>query len=292
MAGETVKRDLIAGTQGTQDVNGFSFTIIYRVTDVVGSTAVERLANAIIAPGVPVYGTDLSLIDPALAGSWLRSKTAVPDGDPSSFKVTLVYKQERLTVIESIVAGSSVNSVDTNIDINGNTMSVSYEYPDPYPLSPDLAGETVTQGGLVQKMLPEPTLVYVVREPLSPLAFREFYENKVNKFFWNGGEPGEWLCTSITGISDGPSDISPDGFNYKNTYSFQQRATRDAFGGTDKTGWQANVLFKDTKTGNPPPDLVKLPAGSAPVPGTIYGDRVYDIYDEADFFELFPSYSV
>ena len=238
---------------------GYEFDgIEFILSDVAGSTAVAQLYNAMTDINIPLIGSDLSLVDLDLAGCWLRSLDA-EILSPGKVKVILHYAH---SPVEQLVieAGSALNQVSTNKDIDDIPISLEYTYPDPYPQNPSLAGETVTQGGTFTKQVPERILTYQLREPNLPQSFAHLYEGKVNDAPWQNGEASTWLLTSITGRSDN------SGTDYLNFYTFQHR----------KDLWDPEVVFIAVD-GKPPPDVVEDT-----------GQKVVISYAEFDFTTLFP----
>jgi len=217
--------------------DGWKFTTSHIVQDVTGETAEARMAAAIAASGF-VIGEVIGAFAP---GCWLRSISCSPVGgntpENSQYKIVCVY-EDNIKYTVQIESGSTLNQIETNRDVNGNVIYVSYTYPAGHSLA-TIPPEIVTQGGLLPVLKPQRTVNFRVREAVDPAVPAAIYEGRVNSATWRGGAAGTWFCTGITGSSDN------SGAYFDNVYSFQHK----------EEGWKGKAVFKDVSSGLPPADL-------------------------------------
>ena len=254
----TVKsfENITKSAHGEYDVaiNGYKFTIrqlLKNVPEIASSDFkdVEKLYRALTDSNVPFAGSDLSSVDAALEGCWLR-KIDSDAVDNNDVMITLHYQQSQWG-IEQIFATSNLQQIDTNKDLNGDPVVLEYTYPadyggtDPSEEEERLREATKEQGGTVSIQVPERGRTYVVRESNDPTSQAAVYEGTLNNALWFFGLAGTWLCTSITGQTDRSSfTAAPD--EWVNTYVFQYRSG----------GWDPEAVYNDVLTGEPVPDPV------------------------------------
>jgi hypothetical protein len=275
----------IKGARGSYnaEINGFDFTVFIVLTEVVGSTDIDQLYNALTDGNVPLAGADLfdlTGIVP-LTGCWLRKidTGAISNGQ---MDLTLTYQQSQWGILQ-IDAGSQVSQVQTTKYLSGpnagnpatENIKLEYTYPSDYggdkPTEEEkgLRGATKEQGGTVQVLLPEPSRVYTVRQDLDPTTQASLFVGKVNNAVWFLGAARTWLCTSITGTSDNSGVLVTTPTNWVNRYEFQFKSD----------GWDPEVVYSDVLTNEPVPDPVEDES-----------IKTIESYDEVDFELMFPGF--
>jgi hypothetical protein len=195
---------------------------------------------------------------------------------PTSVKVSLSWEY-RFPEIQYEINATVVNE-QTNLDKDGEVITVSYTYPDTYIERPDLVGSTDTTSLNVDKYYPETSLTVTRQESITGVNLVEksrAYTGTVNETGWTlipASLPRDWLCTGITGSS------SDNGKTYAVRYSFSYRQTTyyvPPAGSTNPPqiirGWDKQVIFEDPRTDEPPADAEV---------------SVYKIYPETDFNAL------
>jgi hypothetical protein len=257
---ETLILDLQKTSNGVLTGRGWSFT---RSAIVTGLTATDSWFDKVIAAstigGLPLLGDS---IDASLPLCILHRKTVVAVTG-TKVELLLEYTQASRTSIPpeetQIQVGATLNQIETNIDVNGTRMSVAYTLPTPYQYDDGdnfAAGEVITQGGLVPKYIPNPTIVLTKTLSYSPLSLAAQYVGKLNDDTWEGGAARTWMCTGIVGNSDDSGDT------YRVTYTFQYRIDT----------WDEVVMWHDPHDGKPPADLV-----------ADTGYKTYQLYPVIDF---------
>ena len=132
-----------------------------------------------------------------------------------------------------IQIGVSLAAVQSTADADGNEISLSYTYPEDYP-DADLAGQTVTQGGLITANLPTHTIVLTRSESASPGAKSKAYSGRFNSGGFGldtSADAHTWRCDSITGQGSGGE--------WEVTYSFSYNPET----------WKVWATFIDRRTG-------------------------------------------
>lgn len=222
----------------------------------------RTLDEALNVSGMPQQG------DAAPGNTNLRMfrRTVQPiAGDPTQARVVCEYKTVADWEDSFILSvGSSLNSVNTNYDIYGNLITLSYTYPSDYPVE-DLRSQ------VLETAIDEP--VYIPRVTLTgtgslyvyyPLQTVQSWLWHMNSTFWAGWPAGYWLCT---GCDATPRDV---GIGRAPLWRF--RWTFEL----DPRGWAVVAKIKDPNTGIVPPDVI---------PGT--GTKSVVWYASRDFNEIF-----
>jgi hypothetical protein len=198
--------------------------------------------------------------------AWLQDVRIIPIGgdkpEPDKFVATLVYRSNPRQEVK-IESNISLSQINTNIDKDGAAIEVSYDYPSDWAANADYAGKTITQGGKVDKFIPETVVTFRIREAIDPATEADTYVGTTNSLAWRSKVAGEWMCTSITGFSDN------SGAYFENAYSFQHR----------EGGWNPRVVFNDSNTGKPPPDVE-----SSSQPDAV---ALPELYEQTNFNTLF-----
>lgn len=188
-------------------------------------------------------------------------------------QVGLIWRSRRYSAMR--VNFSTAGTMEqTNVDANGNVLTVEYTYPEGYPESQRI-GTTEETGAIISKFVPEVTLD-IARTEWGPtygwtagydishiIAIKKYnYEGKTNANSWYpipGGSsipvdmqyPASWLCTGINAVTN------DSGVTYDVSYSFSYRKRRlITIGATQTTvnGWDTIYSFIDPSTGRPIPD--------------------------------------
>lgn len=145
---------------------------------------------------------------------------------------------------------ASLSSVESNIDADGNVITVQYTYPTDattYIGDPRWAGKTITQGGLITRQAPE--LTYTVKLTVTGglVAVTNIVslEGGTNMSAYAVGSiqgaPRTWLVTAVRALSrDG-------GFTFELSFSIQYR----------ESTWDQTAMFINPGDGKPPPNLVQ-----------------------------------
>ena len=157
---------------------------------------------------------------------------------------------------------SSLRQLTTQNDLYGRAITVSHTFPSG---DPDWPNETITQGAEATVLYPQHTLTatgILARD--YPISVGARWEGCVNARRWADGPAGRWLCESV---SYEPHDMSATPKTWRYTFSFAY----------DGNGWQPPVIFRDSRDGKPPPNLV---AG--------VGTKTAQCYQYIDFNDLFP----
>lgn len=255
-----MESDLIDGSGGELTGEGSKFVRVFMVEGLAGDRA-RRAVDALTASGLPAIHEP----HPFVGNLFVRTKT-VEFLDQEQARVTVTYDgppQEGNTSqdLPKISVGSAVQAVDTNKDVDGATMTVSF-------LDPAAAAGTApdVQGGTVSVQVPVVSLAFEVIEVEAPVAKAVLFGGTINSSEIWGFPAGTLLCTGITGQSD------DGGRTYQVSYQFQ----------FSQTGWDAVVYWIDPATGRPSPD--SEPYTTEKAEGN--GWRRYVIYRSRDFHEL------
>ena len=260
----TVHIDIVDGNGGSRTKDGYELTRVASVTGITGGSASEVLVDAIDAV-IAVTG-DIGSSHPGVSQCKLDSFQADAI-TTNGATVRIVYKEQSPTddpEYAEIEVSTTLSQEESNKDVNGVPIDLSYTYPTDYKLDPNKAGKTYRGGGTVSRMVPESSMVYTRMESTSPGPKSRAYVGKVNDGPWSMDETSAsvartWLLVSITGRS------SDGGATYSVTYTFQYRAYT----------WDSTVIFINSDDGKPPPDLVDG-----------VGSKVVQKYLEADFDDL------
>lgn len=220
-------------------------TTTIRITGISGATVTARLQNAYDAldsggytsfSTTTVY-THLILADRSI--QFLRGDNAIADA-------TLTYKQRGQVpgAVGTFNArlSSSLQQIDTQFDIDGNQIVLQHTYPAD---DENFPGETKYVTATVPQMIPQGEAIYTgIFTITNPIAFRNTYLGHINSVYWNGGEPGTWLCTDIQ-IEMHTYNVSATLWNVSITMQY------------DPSGWGQIAVYTDPTTNKPPIDIVE-----------------------------------
>lgn len=214
----------------------------YVVSGLAGS-GTQRLQWALDAVGCPQFNQEAAFYPHLLVTG--RAVRPLRGADPDQADVFVTYTPKGLEGNNFYgVYGSSLTQIETQKDINGNPLSVSYQYPADYKYDPSLASETITQGGSISVQIPQATIMISgILGTDYPNSVTDYWMGSVNLWAWNGGGPGQWLVSSVTSE---PESLGTNPSKWKFRFEFQRKLD----------GWQPVVFFTDPNDGHPPADLV------------------------------------
>jgi len=226
---------------------------LVRVAQVSGISADnwDILSDALDASGLPQYGDHLvDQVSSTAYGMVLveRNPTVI---DKDRVRVELVYENcvDLEQDLDDPFTGYALGEVrcniqqkSSNLDLDGDQVTVSHTYPDDDPNHPD---ETLTQGGEFQYYEPQRTIhIRGIKATRTPWLLANSIVGKVNKRFWAGEYARAWLCTAC---SWKPASVSGGVVRHFMDFEFQH----------DPDTWDPTVVFIDDVTGKPPAGLVE-----------------------------------
>jgi hypothetical protein len=240
-------------------------TTIVRITGIAGATVTAKLSDAygaLDSGGYTSFSTTAVYTHLVLADrhiQFLRNDTSIADA-------TLTYKQRGQTMgaVGTFTArlSSSLQQIDTQFDIFGNQIVLEHTYP---ATDENFPGETKYVTATVPQMIPQGEAIYDgIFELTNPIAFRNTYLGHINSYYWNGGEPGTWLC----------SDLQAQMHTYNVSASLWSISITFQY---DPSGWNSIPVFTDPTTNKPPIDLVEG-----------LGYKSIQTQPYADFWEIIP----
>jgi len=200
----------------------------------------------------------------------LRNINVSPLGN-HQWRANLKYAHSPYSGVQ-ISTMSQVSQIESNKDIYGFPVALVYDFPATYggdaptPRQEELRGtQSGEQGGTYQRLVPESTRVYTIRQPIDGDVIARQFIGTTNQYAWQGGAAGTWMLSSVTGETDNSNQLIPE---WVNTYTFQYRAD----------GWDPEVIFND-------------PLTNEPVPDPVLGDSkvIVEAYNRKDFSFLFPA---
>jgi len=260
----TITNDLVDG-QITSGPDGLTLTRVALVEGLT-SNADERMLEAITVTGIPRRGD----FHPSIAGLAVASVSAVPVGAGQA-RVTITYGVYNVTLNPpdesappQVTVGSTVQGVETNLDVDGNAMKLDFFVADPDE-NGNVFYRQVEYTGTVSKQDPQTVARFSRREPFAPLTKSKTYVGKMNSNAFLGDPPRYWLCTRIEGTSN------DGGLTYQVEYEFQRNAST----------WDVTIVGIDDQTDQPPD-----PADVVPGQGETSWKETFQIYEEVDFSGL------
>jgi len=234
--------DIIDGHTGRKTSWGWEeIERIAKVSGVTGSGH-SRIIEAAETSGMPRMGDSY----PGLKGCYLYEIRPIPDAS-DIIKFSLLYKM--IFDYDIVEVGATLSQVETNMDVYGALISVSYTYPATYGKEGsddrlNIAGTTDVTGKALAKYLPDHRISVHKLELVNPSAKALDYVGYVNSGPWSLAPTsimGQWMCTGLTGTSS----IGRVGWDVN--YTFQYRPDT----------WMEQVYYIDPRRGEPPADLVK-----------------------------------
>lgn len=248
--------DLIQGATGSRHIiSGWGITRLAVVTGlepaVPNAQSTGQLLQAALDALIALVGDRGSPCPDVDVPTYLEQ--FVPEViDMDKVHIRIIYKGFPAPQFEFT---SSLCQVESNLDQNGDLITVQYTYPDGYLLDPRKAGQTIMQGGMISRPTPEPsftikfiigagTINGVAVNGTQMMSWYMLYEGGTNNAPYTigfiTGQVHQWLITSVRGNSkDG-------GFSYEASITFQFR----------QAGWDPLVTFINPDDGKPPPDLI------------------------------------
>lgn len=230
-----------------EEVDGVVIRLVRRarVMEVTGANDYQALNEALDEAGVPTVGGTLT----GSALTNLRLRRRIPRlVAPKTVDVDLVYEhffnegQSFDSPPGGFLSGevrSNVNQVESNLDADGNTISVSHTYDSDHP---KYGGQTKEQGGTIQFFQPERNLaIQGLKTTTHPWIMANRMVGAVNQTSWNGGDARTWMCVRA---STRPLSLTG---RYYMFYEFQY----------NQDTWDPTVVFIDPDTGKPPLNLVE-----------------------------------
>ena len=273
--------DIIDGNSGTLGFNGWEFTRIAIVNELV-QPGWAMIVEATLDPGVPKMNESHPTIPDAYVVE-VQPESMVFSGN--TVRLVITYRQFTENYQVNLIGRKVIENRawyvknQTGIDPPGNppghkakkesgiteAMTLSYTYPEDHPVE-GLRGVTDTQGVNLDVSVTVPDIVIQRTEWLTNLSDTlsgypigvqltgnilldrsVIYSDSLNAAGWNirpFDKQGIWQC-SITSQSVG------NGFDWRVTYRFR----------FDKNSWEYNAVFEDESKGQPVPD----PTYGAPV---------------------------
>lgn len=264
-------QDLIEGASITENESGFEVTRIFIVTEVSGDPA-SKMYQALNTAGIPIRGD----FHPTVPSVQVDTRTATPlSQDQMRVEVTYrVLPSSSLPPGENemptITVGATVQEQETNLDINGEVMTVSHTYTEeeaaelpkrPNQVTNDDGTVTEEQVGTINVNIPQLILKFSRREKRDPYDKAFEYVGYVNSSIFYNVNPGCYLCTRIEGTS------TDGGKTYQVDYEFQ----------FNNEGWFATVVYVDPEKNAPLSDATAE---------TDTDIRTFTIYGSKDFNAL------
>lgn len=239
----TVRGPIPGGTEMEEENGTIKRLVVQYTVYGLSGTDIGRLQSALSAAGVPDYNEEAANYSYLL----VTRRTVRPNSrsnDGNCMDVFVEYTPKGLEGNNFFGTYSSqLTQIETQNDINGNPITVSYTFPSGYAYDASLAGRTVTQGGNISVQVPQATIVISgIYATDYPNSVTDYWMGTTNLWAWNGGGPGQWLCTSVT--SD-PEALGAGPSRWKFRFEFQRKLD----------GWQPLVYFTDPNDGKPPADL-------------------------------------
>ena len=261
-----VHADIAEGSTVSADVrSGDRAVRVFRVEGVEGDNAPAKIRQAMEAGGIPVMYEP----HPTIPLLLVSNKTGTPI-DEGTFDVVVTYEpippedniQEQNAQIS---IGATVQTVQTNIDRNGDTIELNP--------SKD-TGLKEGYVGTVDVQVPSTRLSFSRREETPPSVAISTLMGKINDAPFVGFPTGSVLCTGINASS------SDGGETYNVTYEFQVSNRNGAGVAGADPDWVAAVVYIQDN-GKP------YPFGSNPSEGIALGVLDFvELYESANFGSL------
>lgn len=235
--------NLVDGESVTHDRNGYTINTSAVISDI--SEALPAIQK--IPAALSTLGATIGEPHAVYTNSYLQSVTA-HTLSATAVQCDLVY-EPMVNVPDEITLTGGLNSVETNLDKDGNAIEVAYTYPATYQGDPAKAGKTETVGKTVQRDIPTLTLTIKRRQIITGndlITLAATYCGKINAANWTlrpSDAAGIWRCESIDGTWVGY--VWSGGqlyYVYDVVMVFKQQ----------EDGYDTNVVFTDNSTGEPP----------------------------------------
>ena len=188
-----------------------------------------KIQQALGTSGLPVNGDVLTINSQEVVLE--RRNVQMSSESAEDAMVSLVYRRQEAGDSITWRGGTALQQITTELDINGLPITVTHN--------------GVSQGGEINVLEAQSTLIGdPVVETNSPGVISQSWAGRVASNAWEGGQPGEWLCESVTFE---PVDLTSDPNRYRLTFTMRRKAG----------GWQPSAVYVDPETDRPPPDLVE-----------------------------------
>lgn len=253
--------DIIKGSKIKRTEAGISLMRRAYIDGITGDPDTIML-NALNDPRLPQFG------DAHPADNSLRClEISATPLSPSKYMIDLSYarpqgnnKPADESQAAEISVGSTTREYETDVDIHGNPLYVSFQYT----LEVDSAGNPVPPRTIDQIKRARVAETYLSltlkrKEPGDPSDKALEYNQRVNQSPFRGRPPRTWYCDGIHGVT------RDDGETYEVTYRFLYNP---------KT-WDFVATVID-------PDTGFIPSGVSDGAGRL----AYEVYEKADFNNL------
>ncbi len=241
----TVNWNLIEGETATLNREGWTATRGIIVSDIGSSYEGQEK----IYRGFQSLGVEIGERHPTYPYSYLQSVSGTALSS-DIVKYDLTYEPMKNVPPEITVSGK-LASVQTNLDVSGDPITVSYTFPSDYKHDPNRANQTDTVTKQLNKSIPSATITVKRREIItgSQLAERAlYYEGTVNNSGWNirpYDDANTWMCSTIDGQLAGYILDGSLYYVYDTVYVWEYQSE----------GWNQKIIYVDPNTGDPvPPD--------------------------------------
>jgi len=244
------------------------------VSGITGVTNWEILTTALANAGVPQYGDFLTetVANNAYQMRLIERNATVLDS--GKVKIELVYEStfDSEQFLDSPRGGLILGEVrcniqqkTSNVDINGDQVTVSHTYPAD---DPDYPSKEKIQGGQFQYYEPQRSIIITgIKVTATPWLVANSIIGRVNSVIFTTEAVRTWLCTSCN-WRPGWSGESHENNQYYMDFEYQ----------FDPDTWDPTVVFQDDRTGQPPADLIAN-----------VGYKTVEKLPEADFEEIMGS---
>lgn len=252
----SVKVDMVGMLEADERLGGIRRLVRKALVSGLTDTTWAAITSALDASSLPQYESHLTEDTSKQAYDLVLVERRVKVIDKDKAEVELVYEnfadlEENLdTPRGGYVTGEvrcNLQQKTSNLDINGDQVTVSHTYPADDPNHPS---ETLTQGGEFQYYEPERTIfIRGIKQTRSPWLIANAIVGQVNAYAWSGEAARTWLCTGCTWKLSWAGAYS-GGLRrnrYYMTFEFQHNPDT----------WDPTVTFIDDVTNKPPANLVE-----------------------------------
>ena len=267
----TITEDLVSGAEVEIEENSTTLTRVFIVEGINGTPS-ARTHLAAQDPGIPAINDN----HPSIPDIQVFKKSAKMEESSNNIaRVSVFYKildddEKPAGSGDVLQVGATTQSVQTNQFFNVGSggsqdlMKVAYKYPG--------AEVDTEQVGTVLKQVPAPFIRITEKFPFNVLDIAIKFVGKIHSKQFGIDPVGSWLCTRITG------DSLDGGVTYLANFEFQRSIKFDN-NGDEVGGWDAQVIFIDPDTGNPPADILSTAQANKAI-------QLFRIYQLADFAEI------
>lgn len=240
----TLIEDLSEGFKlALRDGEKIELTRVFHVTQLVGETAVLRLASALDVPGLPLPQEFITVRGRQV---YPRNYDVQPFADDEA-TITVQYSEIDLSITGGgndgrciVSGGTSLRQVETEFDVDN--LTIPFDQREPIYVEYDASedGEpgdnAIEQGGRVLAFLPDSSVTFTRFERSYPGGRSRDYAGKRNASAYEGCAPGTLLMWSVT-------------FQQirSNLYQVSYTMVYDPYG-----KWNQILRYIDPLTGKPP----------------------------------------